>query len=403
MLKLYRDSFSGLSRSIWLLALVLLINRAGTMVIPFMTVYLTTILGFSFSQAGVVMMFFGFGSVLGSLWGGWLTDRIGYYHIMFWTLFLSGLMFIVLAHVTAFVPLCITIFILSLIADAYRPANYAATAAYSKPENLTRSFSLLRIAVNLGFSVGPAIGGYLAASVGFKALFWADGLTCVTASLLLLVFLPYRKQPKKEIKAEEALQPIRSAYRDTPYLIFVGMIMLSAMAFLQLFTAVPVFLKKELLLSEGQIGALLALNGFLIAITEMPVVFKFDGRFKRINLVILGTLLIGLSFCAFLLPLPAVLLGILSILLITAGEIFNMPFANTIAMDRATDRNRGQYMALYAMAFSIAHIVAPFMGMYIAENHGWPILWLVLFSLCFFALLGFWSLDRYVVRQRAIA
>ena len=94
--RLYRNSFSGLSRDIWMLSLVMLVNRAGTMVIPFMTVYLTQELHFTLAQAGYVMSSFGAGSILGALLGGRLTDKVGYYPTQFWTLFLSGLLFLAL-------------------------------------------------------------------------------------------------------------------------------------------------------------------------------------------------------------------------------------------------------------------------------------------------------------------
>lgn len=403
MLKLYRESFSGLSRSIWMLALVLFINRSGTMVIPFMTVYLTTDLGFTFSQAGVIMMFFGGGAVLGSFGGGWLTDKIGFYKVQFWSLFLSGLMFILLAFMETFWGLCTTIFILSMIAESFRPANSTAVAAYSKPENLTRSFSLLRIAVNVGYSIGPALGGLLASSIGYKYLFWADGFTCMFAGVMMLVFLPFKRIAPSLKKETVETEVVRKAHTDIPYLIFIGMVFLTAAAFLQLFTAVPVFFKTELHLTELQIGGLITMNGLIIGITEMPLVHSIEGRFKRLHLVIIGTTLFGVAFLTFTLPIGGLLLGVIGIFILSIGEMLNMPFANTIAMDRATDATRGQYMAFYTSAYSIAHIFSPFLGMRIAEQFGFDILWVVLFSLCFFAILGFWSLDRYMYRQSALA
>ena len=84
------------------------------------------------------------------------------------------------------ITLCI--FILSSLGEAFRPANSAAIAAYSNPSNRTRSYSLNRLAINLGWGIGPAVGGILA-NKSFMLLFWADGLTCILASLVLyLVF-----------------------------------------------------------------------------------------------------------------------------------------------------------------------------------------------------------------------
>ena len=368
MFDLYRKSFAGLAQSIWLLAIVLVINRSGTMVIPFMTVYLTSDLCYSFTQAGIVMSCFGLGSVLGSFLGGWLTDRIGFYYIQFWSLFFTGVSFFALSQVQGMVPLCITIFIVGLIADAFRPANYAAAAAYSKPENLTRSFSLLRIAVNIGMGIGPALGGVLIGYVGYEAIFIVDGITCIVASLVLLIFLPYRKSQEQSRVKVISKEPVRSAYRDEPYLVFTFMIFLTALAFMQFFTAVPVYLKEELFFNEAQIGGLIMINCFMIALMEMPLVYTLEKRFSRLSMVNAGALLIGLSFLVYLFSATGILLAIGFILIITVGEMLNMPFTNVIAMDRANDQNRGQYMAIFTIAFSCAHILAPSLGMYIAER-----------------------------------
>ena len=156
LLRLYRDSFAGLSPAIWWLALITLINRSGTMVLPFLTIYLTQALDFSLQQAGWVMSCFGLGSVAGSYLGGYFTDRVGYYRVMFWTLFLSGGAFLLLMLVKTMLWFCLAVFLLSLIADGFRPASMASIAAYAKPENRTRSLSLIRMAINTGWSIGPA-------------------------------------------------------------------------------------------------------------------------------------------------------------------------------------------------------------------------------------------------------
>ncbi|MBK8702462.1 MAG: MFS transporter [Saprospiraceae bacterium] len=254
-IRLYRNSFAGLSRDIWLLAAVTLLNRAGTMVIPFMTVFLTYQKDFTLQQAGWVMTSFGLGSVLGSYTGGWLSDRYNFSKVQFWTLLLSGIMFIVLQTVDGVWHMCIAVFVLSAIADAFRPANMAAVATYSTPETRTRSLSLNRQAVNLGFAIGPAVGGWLAATKGYNWLFWVDGLTCIAAAFLLRILLtPKARQAELEKPAAQNTAVLISAYRDWHYLAFMVITMFSAIAFMQLFYTYPVFLKSEYHFIEVYIG-----------------------------------------------------------------------------------------------------------------------------------------------------
>ena len=137
------------------------------MVIPFMSLYLTSDLGFSLKHVGWTMSVFGLGSVIGAWLGGRLTDKIGYYPVVFWSLFLSGFMFISLQFIQSFIGFCIGIFLLMVVADTLRPAIYVALNAYSKPVNRTRSVTLIRLAINLGFSLGPAAGGIIIATSGY--------------------------------------------------------------------------------------------------------------------------------------------------------------------------------------------------------------------------------------------
>ncbi|MEK7255614.1 MAG: MFS transporter, partial [Bacteroidota bacterium] len=195
-LAVYKNSFTGIPSSVWLLSLVSFINRSGTMVLPFLTIYLTTALGFTLGQAGWAMTSFGVGSVVGSFLGGRLTDKTGYFHVQFWSLFVGGLLFILLGQFTSFWHVVAIIFTLSVVSEAYRPAMMTAVAAQTQPENRTRSYSLLRTAVNIGWSLGPAIGGWLAASFGYHALFWVDGLTCIAAAIVFRLFLHPSKAPQ---------------------------------------------------------------------------------------------------------------------------------------------------------------------------------------------------------------
>ena len=157
----YIESFKGLSKEIWYLSLISLVNRAGTMVIPFLSKYLKESLHFTFNEVGWIMFSFGLGSLLGSFLGGKLTDKIGFYKVMVVSLFLTGLGFIGLQFVTSFWGLCFAIFGIITVADTFRPAIFVSLKAYSKPENQTRSLALVRLAINLGMGVGPTLAGLI--------------------------------------------------------------------------------------------------------------------------------------------------------------------------------------------------------------------------------------------------
>lgn len=325
------------------------------------------------------MTSFGLGSLAGTWIGGRLTDKIGYYKVMLTSLIATGFLFIAIQFLEGFWPICIGIFILMVIADAFRPAVFVALSAYSKPENKTRSVTLIRLAINLGFSAGPALGGIIITSLGYGGLFWVDGFTCMIAGILLLIILNPRKS--KVLDNVYHKSP-KSAYRDMPFLLFIAAMVLFAFAFVQYFSTMPVYYSDIHSLSEFQIGLLLALNGFFIFVFEMPLIKFIESRsWSKITNIIFG---LGLTALSFILLNLFSWIGILTIgmLLMTIGEMIAFPFSNAFAMDRAKRGNQGEYMALYSMSFSIAHIFGHNSGMQSIAHFGYELTWYGITVVC---------------------
>ena len=368
----YINTFRGLSNEVWWLALITLINRAGTMVIPFLSLYLTKSLNFSLSDVGWIMTAFGLGSVIGSWLGGKLTDKIGFYKVMVFSLFISGLFFILLQFLTAFTSFWIGIFLVMLVSDMFRPAMFVALNSYSKPENKTRTVTLIRLAINLGFSAGPAIGGIIIITMSYGGLFWIDGITCMLAALVLLKVLhPKKAKTIDNLKIENP----QSAYQDKVFLLFLGAMVLFGIVFLQYFSTMPLYYKDAHYLSELEIGLLLGLNGFLIFVFEMPLIkWLENSRFTKSGLMLTGALLTGLSFLVLNMTSWAGVL-IIGMLLMTFGEMIAFPFSNAFAMERAKKGNPGEYMALYSISFSIAHIFGHNAGLQLVDALGFDKTW----------------------------
>ncbi|MEO5890096.1 MAG: MFS transporter [Ferruginibacter sp.] len=394
-ISLYKNSYGGLSRSTWWLSLVMLVNRSGTMVVPFMTMYMTQELGVGIGKAGFVMSLFGAGAIVGALAGGRITDKIGHYYVQLFTLAGGGIMFIVLGQMKSYSAICITTFFLSMVNEAFRPANAVAIAHYSKAENRTRSYSLNRLAINLGWAFGSALGGIIA-SYNYGLLFWVDGVTNLSAAVLLyVVFVPSKNEATQQVKNPSTVVKVNSAYKDRTYLFFIGIKILFAICFFQMFTTMPVFYKTELHLSEFFIGINMAVNGLLIAIFEMIIVFKLEGRRPAVHYMAAGVFLVGISFLMLNLPIAsAMVLALSSMVIMTFGEIISMPFMNTYWISRTNVENRGQYAALYTVAWSLAQAVGPFFGAQLAEHFGYNSLWSIVGVTCILLLSAYWFLQR---------
>ena len=363
------------------------------MVVPFMSLYLTEAKHYSIAQAGMVMSSFGLGAIGGGILGGKLTDKFGFYNIQLASLLCGGIMFLVLGQIDSFAAICVCTFLLAVLNDSFRPANATAIAQYSKEENRTRSYSLNRLAINLGWAVGGAMGGIIA-SHNYQLLFWIDGLTNIGAALLLVAVLSPSKNSqtpsKKDMELHSGPNP---AFKDKLYLLFIFLTILFGCNFFQIFATLPVFFRQELHLTPYVIGLIMALNGLLIALFEMAIVFTLEPKGKNLQYVIVGTLLVGLSFVVFnIFPGPYAV-AIFSTLLLTLGEMLSMPFMNTFWVSRTNNSNRGQYAGLFTAAWSIAQVVGPYAGTQVVHKYGFHTLWWIVGGISILASIGYRSLD----------
>jgi predicted MFS family arabinose efflux permease len=384
-----KNAFGGLSRAIWLLALAQFINRSGSMVIFFLAVYLKDELLLDFAKVGTIMACYGVGALVGVYAGGRLTDKFGHQPVMVGSLLGGFLLFMVASQTVGFIPLCAVMFLLSAFGDGFRPAGMVAISHYSTPENYTRSVSLYRLAINLGFSIGPAVGGLLAA-IDYKWLFRADAATCLLASVFVYFYLgadtmgSVFEQKKNE---HEDTERARSPWQDKAYLLFLPMVTIYAMAFFQLFSTMSIYYKDVEHFSEGQIGAILAVNGLLVAAVELLLVYKIEKKGSLYRWIMLGALLLLLSYLLILF-VHGFMWFLVIITLVSFSEMLVMPFTNTYMNARSGKANRGQYASLYVMAWSASHIFTPLLSTSVMNQWGYTPLWIIMmgFSLITIAI-----------------
>ncbi len=382
-LKIYADSFRGLSLESWMLSIVMLINRTGSMVLPFLGVYMIDKLHFTLSDSGLVLACFGIGSVVGSSLGGWITDKFGEYSVQALSLFLSVPMFCLYPLYETPISLGLMVLLQSIVSEVFRPANSVAISKYATSSNLTRAFSLNRMAVNLGFSVGPALGGLLAA-YSYNLLFFGNGFFTLAAGVMYIYFFRRRQKlfkiraKRKRAQEQEAPPPTakeRSPYTDSPFLVFCLMCAFFSICFFQLLNTLPLFYKDELHLSQKTIGLLMGANGFVVVLFEMLLVHLAETKLTAAKTLFYGTILCALSFLLLAFE-PNIAVLLLSVSLLSLGEILVLPFMATITAQRSGQYNKGAYMGVNGMAFSISLIVAPILGTSVAGKIGFSNLWI---------------------------
>lgn len=380
----YINTYKGLSKEIWLLAFVNLVNRCGTMVGAFLMIYLTTQMHCTLTQAGSVISIFGIGAIFGSLLGGKLTDKFGFYKIQIGTLILGGCIFIILGQLHTYTSICVVTFLLGLINEAFRPANTAAMAKYSDEKNRMRSFSLMRLAFNLGWAVGGGLGGIIA-SYSYQYLFWIDGITNMLAAALIFFLLPPINTDKIKKKLEQTIAKA-SVYKDKIFILFALVSLLYIMSFFQMLSNLTTFFKNEVHLSERFIGLLMMWNGLLIVLIEMSLVYYLERHWSKKKSIVFGVLLHILAYLLLIVFKVNFLVAFVAITLITLSEIFAFAALVSFWMDRTNDENRGQYAGIWTMTWAISQSVGTLCGAAIAQHFGFNILWVVVILFCTIAI-----------------
>jgi predicted MFS family arabinose efflux permease len=393
----YRAAYSGLPREVWLLSLVLFVNRSGTMVMPFLTLYLTSQLEMSEAAAGRMIGLYGIGAITGAYLGGRLCQRFGAIRVQTVGLFLAAPAFLLLGVWDTWQPMAASLLLLSLVNEMVRPANATAVTQLSTPTNRTRAFSLNRLAANLGFSFGPAIGGVLA-DIDFGLLFIVDAATTLLAALVLVHFFGMRRLKNRAEDGQTATSPvIRPApLRDGPFVAFLVLTTLAMMAFMQFGATYPLYLRDRFGMGKPQIGLMFAVNTSIIVVVEMLLIDAVK-HWRLMRTIAWGSLLFCVGFG--ILPFGATgLYAVFAMTVVTIGEMLSFPMSSSFVANRGRAGSEAAYMGWYLVAHAIAAVLGPTVGAAIYQANR-DALWYAILGVGVVLLLGYQLLARRVGDQ----
>ncbi|MFN6111153.1 MAG: MFS transporter [Planctomycetota bacterium] len=356
----YIAPFRGLPREVWYLSVVMLINRSGAMVLPFLTLYVNRVLGYPPEWAGAMIAWFGLGSCLGAFFGGWLVGRVGPLRVQVVSFSCGAIGFLVLSQVTSYVWFSAVLFAMSVASEAFRPANAAAIADFSPPEAHSRAYALNRLAINLGFSIGPPLGGWIS-SFSYLWLFLIDAATCGLAALAVLLLFRGRTGLVRHEDAQAIGSELRrSPWRDRWFLGFLGLTLLTYMIFFQLVSTYSLYLSDEYHLANWEIGILLGLNTLGVVCFEMLLV-NLLADFSKLWLIAWGGCLMCVGMSALVFG-HGFWFAAAAVLVWTLGEMLAMPQAMAFVAAYAGPADRGKYMGAYTTAISGSFVLASLFG-----------------------------------------
>jgi MFS family permease len=345
----------SLPRLVWVLFFGTLINRFGSFVLVFLTLYLTS-RGFSARRAGFAVGMYGVGAIGASLVGGWLADHLGRRNTIVLSMLLSAATMIVFSQLTGYAVLVVLSVMAGFCAEMYRPAASALIADVTTPAQRVTAFAVYRLAINLGFALGPAVGGFVAHK-SFFYLFAGDALTSLVYAGIALAMLPNRVVEHRP--DPDRRDAFRTIIQDGRYLLFLGATWMGAMVFMQHVSAYPLQLQAYGY-SSSVFGLLISLNGAIICLTELPLT-EFTRRYSPRNVMTAGFLVFcaGFVITGFVSTIPLLVTGVV---LWTAGEMLYFPMASAHVANVSPPHMRGRYQGAWGIAWGAGLVVGPIAG-----------------------------------------
>jgi MFS family permease len=399
---LRHDVIARYQPAIWIITIESLFAAMGfSITIPFLSLYLYQDRDLTMTMVGVVMLIAGVFSAVAHMVGGELSDRFGRRPIIIWSLIVRIFMYLgmaMLVRIAAPVWAIVFVYVVGQsIGIMARPAASAIVVDLSKKKYLTETYGLLRVGINLGWAIGPAIGGYLATFLPYYWLFGVAALFTVFSFVPVVFFL---KETHKKSHEKQSLRDLLVIGKDYNFLIYAGISLLVFLLFGQMMSTLSIYAVDRVGLSTAQYGMLLTTNGLIVVLFQYPVARKI-GKFVKSRILIIGSLLHALGYLAFGWA-GGFTATIIAMVIITLGEIIHAPASLAVVGELAPSRYRGRYMGFFGITNVLGMAFGPLLGGIlldiIPENS--LLLWGLISSLGFAAAIGYYWWGKIIAKDR---
>ncbi|MGW1466607.1 MDR family MFS transporter [Streptomyces sp. NPDC002308] len=374
-----------------------LTNQLGSMVIPYLSYYLTQDQNVSLSVVGVVLATSGFGGIISQLCGGLLVDRIGYRATMTLGMAGTGVSLFLLGAVDKVALIALFAFLVGLAAEMHRPASASMIAAHYAPADRPKAFGLLYWAVNLGYAISMVFGGSLVRH-GFTLLFWVNSAACLIAGLLVWFMGRPTASSIRPADADTRSGSYLDVAKDRLMLAYLGSWLAYGIVFCQGLSTLPLAMKIDNIV-PSTFGYVMATNAVVI-ISVQPVASPLLSRLDHSHVLVGGILVLGIGYGATALVSTPV--GYAATVAVwTLGEVAVSSVNQAVIASLAPAPMRGRYYGLYGMTWSTAALAAPLMGTWLLQWQATG-LWAVCVLLCLAAAVGQWLLIPKVRERSAL-
>ena len=381
---MFKDTFQKISkiyheypRTFWTVIVITFVDRiGGSLLFPFFALYITSKFEVGMTEVGVLFAAFSASSFAGSAIGGALTDRFGRKGIIMFGLIASSFSTVAMGLIDSFQAFFFLALFVGILTDVAGPAHQAMIADILPEEKRADGYGILRVAFNLSVVIGPAIGGLLA-SRSYLLLFLSDAVISLLTVILIAIFLPETKPLAHPDAPKESMAGTFAGYgqvfRNGAFMLFLGAVMLQVFTYMNMNTALGVYLRNEHGTPESGYGLLLSINAAMVVLMQFPITRRIT-KYPPMLMMAAGSFLyvIGFSMYGYV---STYALFIVAMVIITVGEMVVSPVSQALVAAFAPEEMRGRYMAVSGFSWGIPFAVGPYLAGLIMDGPKPYLLW----------------------------
>lgn len=397
MFKSIKQTYHEFTTTFWTLIGAMFIDRlGGSLLYPFFSLYITEKFGVGMTEVGFIFTLHTSAMFFGNMLSGALTDKFGRKNMLLAGILLSGTSSLLMGFIPTYQTFMIFTIITGLVGNIGGPAVNAMMADILPEKQRAQGFSILRVVVNLSVSFGPMIGGLLA-GYNFFYLFVADFVISMITGLIVYLKIPETKPQADENhpEAEQSLWGTLTGYRhilrDTVFLVFLLLTLLTNLVYMQMNSSLSVFLRDLHGISSQKYGYILSLNAIMVVLMQFWITSRIT-RYKPMSMMFLGNMLYAVGFAMYGF-VSSYALFLLAMAIITIGEMVSSPILQSMVAQIAPETMRGRYMAVFNLSFGTAQAIGPLAAGIIMDNYNPNWVWYAGGIICTISAMGYLAMQ----------
>jgi len=395
-----KEVYAEYPRQFWVVVGASFVDHlGGALLFTFFSLYVTQYFDVGMTKVGILFGIFSISEFFGSMFGGALTDQIGRKSVIIIGLIVSALTSVGMGLVNKLELFYLMAIITGLFADMAGPARQAMITDLLPEEKRADGFGIMRVFMNLSVAIGPAIGGFLAAK-SYLLLFGADAVSSILTAIFFY-FLVAETLPKasKEKEREEkpgfgeSFKGYATVLKDRAFIIFMGISMVVTIVYMQMYGALPVFLRDTHNIPEAGFGLIMSLNATMVVLLQFAITRKI-GKRPPMLMMALGAIIyaVGFGMYGFV---SEYAMFMFAMVIITIGEMIVTPVAQALVAKFSPEEMRGRYMAVFGISWLLPGAIGPLLAGLIMDNGNPLWVWYGSGILATVAAIGFFIFHGY--------